>query len=117
MLTDSMESLFRTLPGATVPHVTIQFDGAPHSVPAGISVAAALLVSGVQRFRAAPASGAARAPYCMMGVCFECLVEIDGLPNQQSCLASVREGMQIRSQEGARVLCAVPQRGGSAHGA
>jgi len=106
MLTDSMKSLFRTLPSSTVPHVTIQFDGAPHSVPAGISVAAALLVSGVQRFRATP-----------MGVCFECLVEIDGLPNQQSCLANVREGMQIRSQEGARVLCAAAQCGSSAHGA
>ena len=38
----------------------------------------------------------------MMGVCFECLVEIDGTPNCQSCLESVRGGMVIRSQEGAR---------------
>ena len=36
----------------------------------------------------------------MMGVCFECLVEIDGVPNRQSCLIPVREGMTVRSQEG-----------------
>ncbi len=40
----------------------------------------------------------------MMGVCFECLVTIDGVPNRQSCLIEVAEGMRIRSQEGARDL-------------
>jgi predicted molibdopterin-dependent oxidoreductase YjgC len=44
----------------------------------------------------------------MMGVCFECLVEIDGVPNRQSCLIEVREGMRIRSQEGARDLMFQP---------
>jgi predicted molibdopterin-dependent oxidoreductase YjgC len=37
-----------------------------------------------------------------MGVCFECLVEIDGVPNQQGCLAQVREGMRIERQLGKR---------------
>ena len=36
-----------------------------------------------------------------MGVCFECLVEIDGVPNQQACLVPVSEGMSVRRQEGA----------------
>ena len=40
----------------------------------------------------------------MMGVCFECLVQIDGQPNRQACLVTVREGMQVRTQEGARAL-------------
>jgi NADH dehydrogenase/NADH:ubiquinone oxidoreductase subunit G len=38
----------------------------------------------------------------MMGVCFECLVEIDGIPNQQACMTPVKEGMQVRLQKGAR---------------
>ena len=38
----------------------------------------------------------------MMGVCFECLVEIDGVANRQACLVAVEAGMKIRSQEGAR---------------
>lgn len=80
--------------------INISFNGQARQVPAGISVAAALLGSGEMRLRASPVSGAPRAPYCMMGVCFECLVEIDGVPNRQSCLIPVKDGMAIRSQEG-----------------
>jgi len=99
----SSHSLFRTLPGADAA-VDIWFNGRPLSVPGGRSVAAALLVAGVARFRSTPVSGAPRAPYCMMGACFECLVEIDGVPGRQSCMVQVRDGMRIRSQEGARDL-------------
>jgi predicted molibdopterin-dependent oxidoreductase YjgC len=52
--------------------------------------------------RATPVSGSPRAPYCMMGVCFDCLMEIDGVPNRQACLVPVAEGMRIRRQQGAR---------------
>jgi predicted molibdopterin-dependent oxidoreductase YjgC len=47
-------------------------------------------------------SGTHRAPYCMMGACFDCLVEIDGIPNQQACQTLVREGMRVNLQKGAR---------------
>lgn len=95
--------LFKTLPGADAP-VDIWFNDQPLRVPGGRSVAAALLAAGIARFRATPVSGAPRAPYCMMGACFECLVEIDGVPSRQSCMVTVRAGMRIRSQEGARDL-------------
>lgn len=88
--------------------VSLSFNGQTLNVPAGVSVAAALLMSGINRFRATPVSESPRAPYCMMGVCFECLVEIDGVPNRQSCLIDVAEGMRIRSQEGARDLIFQP---------
>ena len=70
------------------------------SIPAqeGESVAAALLAAGEVYLRTSPVSGEVRAPYCWMGVCFECLLEIDGQPNQQSCLISVKEGMYVRRQ-------------------
>jgi predicted molibdopterin-dependent oxidoreductase YjgC len=38
----------------------------------------------------------------MMGVCFDCLVEIDGVGNRQACLTLVADGMQVRRQRGAR---------------
>jgi predicted molibdopterin-dependent oxidoreductase YjgC len=41
-----------------------------------------------------------RAPYCLMGVCFECLAEVDGIPNRQACLVPVRDGMRIARQRG-----------------
>ena len=68
----------------------------------GDSVAAALLGAGEQHFRETPVSGASRAPFCMIGNCFECLVEIDGEPNRQSCMIQVREAMQVRAQHGVR---------------
>lgn len=81
--------------------VDITFDGRRFAVPAGINVASALLLSGVREFRSTPVSQSGRAPYCMMGICFECLVEIDGVPARQSCLIEVQDGMQIKSQQGA----------------
>ena len=93
--------LFTVLPEAAAERsVRITFTGISKSVAPGLTVAAALLGHGESRLRASPVSGQSRAPYCMMGVCFDCLVEIDGVPNRQSCLIPVREGMTVRSQEG-----------------
>ncbi|MFC4278405.1 (2Fe-2S)-binding protein [Achromobacter aloeverae] len=104
MPTDTHEtpvSLFTTEHEPRAKKVRIHFEGRPLEVAEGISVAAALLACGVRSFRSTPVSGAPRAPYCMMGVCFECLVEIDGRPGRQSCLVPARDGMAIRRQEGA----------------
>lgn len=40
----------------------------------------------------------------MMGVCFDCLAEIDGVPNRQACMIEARTGMRIRRQIGARQI-------------
>ncbi len=53
-----------------------------------------LLAAGVDVFRHTPVSGAPRAPFCMMGACFVCLVEIDGVV-RQACLIEVRDGLEI----------------------
>lgn len=97
------EPLFRRLAGTDAPpSVRIHYEGRALDVPAGATVAAALLLAGVRETRRSPVGGGARAPYCMMGVCFECLVEIDGEPSRQACLVTVREGMQVRPQLGLR---------------
>jgi predicted molibdopterin-dependent oxidoreductase YjgC len=80
------------------PCVTILLDGSPVRAAAGDSVAAALLATGNPVCRQSPASGADRAPFCMIGACFDCLMEIDGVPNRQACLVPVREGMDVRRQ-------------------
>ncbi len=67
----------------------------------GENVAAVMLIHGLVPFRTSAVSGTPRAPYCMIGNCFDCLVEIDGQPNRQACLEPVREGMRIRRQMGA----------------
>ena len=73
-------------------------------VPAGASAAAAVLAAGFASIRTTPVEGSERAPYCMMGVCFDCLAEIDGVANRQSCMIEVRPGMQINRQMRARVI-------------
>jgi succinate dehydrogenase/fumarate reductase-like Fe-S protein len=84
--------------------VSITIEGKPYEVPAGISVAAAVLLSGFRKVRNTPVTQSPRLPYCMMGVCFDCLMKIDNLPNQQACQILVRKGMNIEIQDGASEL-------------
>ena len=94
--------MFRRLPDAGGATIEVTIDGRSVSVRAGDTVAAALLVSGVLASRVADVSGAPCAPYCMMGVCFECLVTVDGVGNRQGCLVPVAPGMRIDTQHGKR---------------
>jgi predicted molibdopterin-dependent oxidoreductase YjgC len=91
--------MFRLLADAPA-QVVVELDDVEVSVPAGVSVAAALLYLGRIPTRSSPVSGAARAPFCMMGACFECLVEIDGASNQRACQRQVEAGMRLRRQLG-----------------
>ena len=95
--------MFRRLPDAQ-PTLAIRVDGKEVPARAGESVAAAMLAAGLSALRETPVSGAARAPYCMMGVCFDCLVVIDGVGNRQACMVPVRAGMTVETQRGARRL-------------
>lgn len=74
--------------------VTIIVDGAAVDVPAGVSVAAALLDTGVSAFRRS-VLGEPRAALCGMGVCHECRVTIDGIAHQRACLVPVAHDMRI----------------------
>ena len=74
----TLTSRFTVISDTAPALVPVTFEGRPLDVPAGTSVAAALLSAGVEHFRTTPVSGASRAPFCIMGVCFDCLVELDG---------------------------------------
>jgi predicted molibdopterin-dependent oxidoreductase YjgC len=100
--------MFRRAPDRSSDQVTFTFDGIPINASAGDSVAAALLAAGIRSCRTTPVSGVPRGPYCMMGVCFECLVRIDGVGNRQGCLVPVQEGMRVETQKGPHVLSAEP---------
>jgi len=96
--------MFRRLHEAEGKAVTLTVDGRPIEAREGDSVAAALLAAGIAVCRTTPVSGAPRAPYCMMGVCFECLVTIDGRGNRQACLVRAEPGMAVATQAGKREL-------------
>ncbi|MBV8654124.1 MAG: (2Fe-2S)-binding protein [Alphaproteobacteria bacterium] len=82
--------------------VVLTVDGKEVAAREGDSVAAGLLAAGIVECRTSAVSGAPRAPYCLMGVCFECLVTIDGVGNRQACLVRVRDGMRVETQRGKR---------------
>ena len=82
--------------------VALTVDGKPVRARSGDTVAAALLSAGIEHCRTTPVTGAPRAPYCLMGVCFDCLVTIDGVGSRQACLVPVQEGMKVETQIGRR---------------
>jgi sarcosine oxidase subunit alpha len=65
----------------------------------GETVASALWSAGYKRFRTSIKNRENRAPLCGMGVCYECLVTINGIPNIRSCMTIVRNGMEIETDE------------------
>lgn len=80
--------------GRTEPF-TIEVNGEAIAARDGQTVAAALLAAGQDVFRHMP-SGAPRSIFCGMGVCFDCLVTVDGLADQRACITPVRSGMQVQ---------------------
>ena len=94
--------MFARLPETDAKTVSLTIDGKRVDARLGDTVAAALLAAGFEHCRTTPVSGAPRSPYCMMGVCFDCLVTIDGVGNSQGCLVPVRDGMRVELQRGKR---------------
>jgi predicted molibdopterin-dependent oxidoreductase YjgC len=95
--------MFRRLPDIADAPIGFTFDGRTITGRRGVTVASALLAAGVAASRTTPISGAPRGPYCLMGVCFDCLVTIDGAGNRQGCLVPLVEGMRVETQSGAPV--------------
>jgi predicted molibdopterin-dependent oxidoreductase YjgC len=76
--------------------VRIEVDGEPLQAFEGETVATALLASGRRIFRHTP-GGSPRGLYCGMGICFDCVVEVDGESSVRSCITLVRPGMKVRT--------------------
>lgn len=75
--------------------ITILVNGQPVKAYAGESIAAALMAAGIRAFRCTEASGSPRGFFCGMGMCFDCLVTVDGVPNKRGCMTEVYEGCAV----------------------
>ena len=80
--------------------ITFTFEGREIAAVEGDTIATALLAAGVKSFGAFPANTAQRGPWCMMGACYGCLVDLGGL-SVQACMTAVEQGQIVRS-------CALP---------
>lgn len=85
---------------------TITFDGRTIEARHGESLAACLTAAGITRFRTT-AQGVDRGMFCGMGVCQDCLVEIDGRPNERACMTKITGPLNVRSEAHARPLAPV----------
>lgn len=85
--------MFKT--ASDVEKIEIAVDGKSTMVPKNVSVAAALLLAEAIPFRYSKVDQSPRAPYCLMGVCAECLVTINDEPGQFACQTNVQPGMRI----------------------
>lgn len=98
-----MVSMFKPLrTDKPAPIVRLMIEGQSVDARAGENLALTLLQAGFRHTRLTPVSASPRAPLCLMGACFECLVEVDGRPNVQACMLEAREGMSVCLQQSAR---------------
>lgn len=79
------------------PALIIEVDGEQVEAYAGESVAAVLLAKGRRVLRRTSKDGAPRGIFCGIGVCFDCLVTIDGVPGVRACMTPVRSGMTVET--------------------
>lgn len=79
---------------------TFTFDGRTIPFRPGQSVGAALIAAGIYSWRVTRVDARPRGLFCGIGVCFDCLVTIDGAPNQRACRAPAADGISVTTQRG-----------------
>lgn len=75
------------------------FEAQPVQAYPGETIAAALLATGLRTLRRTAKAGAPRGIFCGMGVCFDCVVVVDGRPHLRACLTEARPGMRVNLQD------------------
>ncbi|WSK73474.1 (2Fe-2S)-binding protein [Streptomyces sp. NBC_01276] len=93
----SPRSLVGGTPAATYP---VTFDGRELTAQEGQSIAAVLWNAGILAWRTTREGGSPRGAFCGIGACYDCLVTVNGRPNQRACLVPARPGDSVTTQEG-----------------
>jgi aerobic-type carbon monoxide dehydrogenase small subunit (CoxS/CutS family) len=76
----------------------IQVNGKPVTAYPGETIATVLLAAGMPMFHHTVISGEPRGPFCGMGLCFDCLVTINGMPNVRACQTYAQPGDNVERQ-------------------
>lgn len=76
--------------------ITIRVDGVPLPAYEGETIAGVLLASGRRAWRHTR-HGQPRGLFCGIGLCFDCLVTVNGTPNVRACLTAVEPGMVVET--------------------
>lgn len=81
--------------------VEFRFDGIPIIATPGQSIGAALIAAGHRSWRRTRFDRAPRGIFCGIGICFDCLVTVNGRSSRRACLVEARSGDVVSTQEGA----------------
>jgi aerobic-type carbon monoxide dehydrogenase small subunit (CoxS/CutS family) len=79
--------------------VTFTFNGESFQGVEGQSIAAALMATGIRELRKTRFNEEPRLIFCGIGICFDCVVVVDGIANQRACLVEIVDGAKIESQK------------------
>ncbi|WP_432252722.1 (2Fe-2S)-binding protein [Streptomyces sp. HNM1019] len=97
----SEERTGMTLAGSPGPSAyRLTFDGTTVTARPGQSVGAALVAAGIVAWRTTRRGGRPRGLFCGIGVCFDCLITVDGRPGQRACLVPALDGMRLSAEGG-----------------
>jgi len=77
--------------------VSFSFNGKDFQCESGQTIAAALIAADQRELRTTRFGNEPRSIFCGIGICYDCVVKVDGIPNQRSCLVEARDGMKVES--------------------
>jgi len=77
--------------------VTFSFNGRDFQCESGQTMAAALIAADQRELRSTRFGSEPRSIFCGIGICYDCVVVVDGIANQRSCLVEVKSGMRVES--------------------
>lgn len=75
--------------------ITVNLNATPVETEAGQSVGAVLMGQGIKAWRTTRHEGKPRGLFCGIGACYDCLITIDGEPNQRACMVQACDSMNI----------------------
>lgn len=84
-------------------YFTFEWDGRDVEAYPGETILGALLAAGERTLRQSERRQAPRGMFCGIGICFDCLVVVDGVPDQRACVTSAAPGMRVQSGQSAAV--------------
>ncbi len=80
---------------------TLSFDGRPIKIEPGWTIGAALIAAGIRSWRSTRTEERPRGLFCGIGICFDCLVTVNGQPSLRACLQPAADGDVVTTQHGA----------------
>ena len=79
--------------------VSINVNGKKILAYEGETLLAVLIASGIKKLRKSSVLKENRGGLCGMGVCYDCLVTVNGVRNSRACMSYVEDGMEIKTDE------------------